>query len=61
MKKRDEKTIFSLILQIAKNDENIRAVILNGSRASPSSQKDEFQDFDIIYIVNEVAPLVEHR
>jgi aminoglycoside 6-adenylyltransferase len=61
MKKRDEKTILDLILHVAKNDENIRAVIMNGSRASPFAAKDEFQDFDIVYIVNEVVLLVESR
>ena len=61
MKKRDEKTMLDLILTVAKNDENIRAVVMNGSRTSPTAIKDEFQDFDIVYVVRKVPPLVENR
>jgi len=36
---RTEKEIFALILQVACEDERIRAVILNGSRATPIAFK----------------------
>ncbi len=52
LNRRDEQTMMDLILKIAKNDERIRAVILNGSRTSPSATKDIFQDYDIVYVVN---------
>lgn len=58
MNRRDEKTMLNLILAIAKKDDGIRAVILNGSRASPAAIKDDFQDFDIVFIVNNVEPYV---
>lgn len=61
MQKRDEKTMLDLILQVAKSDENIRAVVMNGSRASPGATKDALQDFDVVFIVNHVFPLVLHR
>ena len=32
---RSEQEMLDLILNFAKNDENIRAVLLNGSRANP--------------------------
>jgi aminoglycoside 6-adenylyltransferase len=51
---RSEEEIISLILNVAKADERIRAVLLNGSRANPNVKKDKFQDFDIVYIVNEI-------
>ena len=51
---RNEEEIIALILNIAKNDERIRAVLLNGSRANPDVKKDRFQDFDIVYIVTEI-------
>ena len=51
---RNEEEIIALILNIAKNDERIRAVLLNGSRANPNIKKDRFQDFDIIYVVTEI-------
>jgi aminoglycoside 6-adenylyltransferase len=53
---RTEKEIFDLILDVAKSDERIRAVLLAGSRAVPTIPKDKYQDFDIAYFVSEVAP-----
>jgi aminoglycoside 6-adenylyltransferase len=48
--------MMDLILGIAQADERIRAVIMNGSRANPNAKKDIFQDFDIVYVVTELAP-----
>lgn len=53
---RSEKEMMQLILGLAKGDERIRAVIMNGSRANPNAPKDIFQDYDIVYVVQEVAP-----
>lgn len=53
---RSEQEMLELILRIAKDDERIRAVIMNGSRANPNAPRDIFQDFDIVYLVTEVAP-----
>jgi aminoglycoside 6-adenylyltransferase len=53
---RTEKEIFGIILKTAKEDDRIRAVILNGSRANPNAPKDIFQDYDIVYLVTEVVP-----
>lgn len=53
---RSEAEMYELILRIAQEDERIRAVILNGSRLNPNAPKDFFQDFDIIYLVTDVAP-----
>lgn len=50
---RSEKEMFDLIINTAKDDERIRAVILNGSRANPNAKKDIFQDYDILYVVEE--------
>ena len=43
-----------MLLDVAKKDERIRAVLLNGSRANPTGKKDKFQDFDIVYIVDKL-------
>ncbi|TGE35804.1 aminoglycoside 6-adenylyltransferase [Desulfosporosinus fructosivorans] len=48
---RTEQEMFDLILDIAKKDERIRAVLLNGSRTNPNAIKDIFQDYDIVYVV----------
>jgi aminoglycoside 6-adenylyltransferase len=53
---RTEAEMLDLILRIAKLDERIRAVILNGSRANPNAPGDIFQDFDVVYGVTEVEP-----
>ncbi|KTC86176.1 aminoglycoside 6-adenylyltransferase [Legionella cincinnatiensis] len=59
--RRNEKTMLNLIVQVAKNDQRIRAVIMSGSRASPSAKKDIFQDYDIVYLVTDVVPFVEDK
>jgi aminoglycoside 6-adenylyltransferase len=51
---RSSKEIFELILTKAKSDERIRAVLLNGSRANPNVKPDQYQDFDIVYIVSDI-------
>ena len=51
---RSERDMYALIINTARNDERIRAVILNGSRANPNAPGDIFQDYDIVYIVSEV-------
>jgi aminoglycoside 6-adenylyltransferase len=52
---RSEQEMLELIINTAKSDERIQAVILNGSRANPHTPRDIFQDFDIVYLVTEVA------
>ncbi|MBN1656853.1 MAG: aminoglycoside 6-adenylyltransferase [Anaerolineae bacterium] len=53
---RTEQEMLDLILGTAREDERIRAVILNGSRANPNAPRDPFQDFDIVYVVTDVEP-----
>ena len=53
---RSDKEMMKLILDTAKKDKRIRAVIQNGSRANPNAKKDPFQDYDIVYLVTDVAP-----
>ena len=40
------------ILKIAQANQNIRAVILNGSRTNPNISPDNFQDYDVLFAVN---------
>jgi aminoglycoside 6-adenylyltransferase len=40
--------MLELIVDTAKRDDRIRAVILNGSRAVLTAPRDIFQDFDIV-------------
>ncbi len=55
---RSEQEILDLILGFAQADERIRAVIMNGSRVNPHAPRDIFQDYDIVYVVTDVAPFV---
>jgi aminoglycoside 6-adenylyltransferase len=43
-----------LILDVAKNDERIRLVTLEGSRANKNVPRDKFQDYDISYFVTDI-------
>lgn len=52
---RSDTEIKNLILDFAKQDNRIRAVLLNGSRANPNVKPDKLQDFDIIFIVNNIS------
>ncbi len=53
---RSEQTMLDLILDTARRDDRIRAVITNGSRTNPNAPRDPFQDYDIVYLVTDVAP-----
>ncbi|KGP90676.1 aminoglycoside adenylyltransferase [Pontibacillus chungwhensis BH030062] len=51
--------MMDLILGRARQDENIRIVELNGSRANSRAEEDRFQDYDIIYYVEDLHPYLE--
>lgn len=53
---RSEQEILDLLLDTARQDERIRAVVMNGSRANPNAPRDRFQDFDVAYFVSDVMP-----
>lgn len=56
MKRRSNDEMYALIFDRANRDEHIVAVLLNGSRANPLARVDEMQDFDIVYVVDELEP-----
>lgn len=56
---RSEREMLDLILDIARKDERVRAVIMNGSRVNPNAPKDFFQDFDVVYVVTEKESFLE--
>jgi aminoglycoside 6-adenylyltransferase len=53
---RTEQEMMDLILNVAKEDERIRAVSMEGSRANPAAPKDKYRDYDITYYVSDIAP-----
>lgn len=52
---RTEKEMYGIILDYAYRNDDIRAVIMNGSRANPNRVADPFNDFDIVYLVKDVS------
>jgi len=53
--------MFELILGVAKDDDRIRAVYMNGSRTNPNVSKDKYQDYDIVYVVTETESFLEDK
>jgi len=53
---RSKEEILDLIINIAKDDECIRVVLMTGSQANPDAPNDKYQDFDITYFVNNISP-----
>ena len=53
---RTETEMLDLILQIAKTLQ-VKAVAMSGSRTNPKAPKDEFQDYDVIYVVDDLDNL----
>ena len=56
-KMRTDTEMMNLILQIAESLQ-VEAVALSGSRTTPDSPKDEFQDYDVVYIVENLENLI---
>lgn len=48
---RSEKQVYDMILSFAEADERIRMVTLEGSRTNINIPPDEFQDFDITFLL----------
>ena len=53
---RTETEMLDVILQTAKTLQ-VKAVAMSGSRACPKAPKDEFQDYDLVYIVEDLDNL----
>ena len=53
---RTESEMLGLILQTAKSLK-VEAVAMSGSRTNPKAPKDEFQDYDVVYVVDDLDNL----
>ena len=53
---RREAQMFDLIIQTAKSLK-VQAVAMSGSRTNPKAPKDEFQDYDVVYVVDDLDNL----
>ena len=56
---RTETEMFDVILQTAKVLQ-VDAVAMSGSRTNPKAPKDEFQDYDVVYIVDNLKYLLSN-
>lgn len=54
---RTDTEMMTLVLQIA-DTLKVEAIALSGSRTNPPSVKDEFQDYDVVYIVDDLEDLI---
>ncbi|MFE5323619.1 aminoglycoside 6-adenylyltransferase [Paenibacillus sp. NPDC056579] len=46
---RSEQQVLDQMLEMAERDDNIRAVVLNGSRVNPNAPKDFMRDYDVVF------------
>jgi len=52
---RSEFEMIDTILCVAKENEHVRAVYMNGSRVNPNAEKDKYRDFDVVFVVDDVT------
>ena len=58
---RGEREMYQMILDIAKETEQVLAVYMNGSRTNENVPGDIFQDYDIVFVVKETQPFIEDK
>ena len=58
---RSEAEMYRLLTDIAKADDRILAVYMNGSRTNVNVPKDIFQDYDVVYVVPETKSFIEDK
>lgn len=58
---RTENEMYDLILDVAQNDDRVKAVYMNGSRTNENVPKDIFQDYDIVYVVEDTKSFIEDK
>ncbi|MFG4002585.1 aminoglycoside 6-adenylyltransferase [Flavobacterium aquidurense] len=56
-----EEIIKNKIIDFAENDDRIRAVVLNGSRANSTILPDKYQDYDILFVVEKFHSFTENH
>ncbi|EMK2598204.1 aminoglycoside 6-adenylyltransferase [Bacillus cereus] len=57
---RTEKEMMELIIKVANEDERVRAVGMNGSRTNSNVPKDNFKDYDIVYLVSDFQSFLDN-
>ena len=57
---RSEDEILSLVHNFVRDNDDIRLVVMNGSRVNPNAKKDPFQDYDIACFVRRMEPFIRN-
>lgn len=58
---RNREEMMKLIMDVAIHDERIRAVTMEGSRVSDNATHDQYCDYDICYVVNDIREFTKDR
>lgn len=58
---RTEQEMFDLIILTANTDKRVRAAYMNGSRTNPNVEKDEYRDYDIVFVVTETESFLANK
>lgn len=58
---RSEQEMYDTIINYAKTDQRVRAVYMNGSRTNPNVDKDNFRDYDIVFVVWETESFLAEK
>lgn len=58
---RGEEAMLALILETAKKLPQVDAVAMEGSRMNKRAPEDIFQDYDVVYVVNDQESLLADR
>ena len=58
---RSEEEMYELILRVGQALPQVEAIALGGSRSNPAVTGDAFQDYDVVYVVNERDALLQDR
>ena len=56
---RNENEVLDTIINTAKSDDRVLAAYLKGSRTNPNIPKDIYQDFDVMYVVQETENFIQ--
>jgi aminoglycoside 6-adenylyltransferase len=61
LKNTDEKAVIKKINEWAESNPDIRAVLLTSSRANPDATLDEFSDYDVIFVAEDIKSYMENE
>ena len=58
---RNSTEIYSLLEKITWQDKRILALYMNGSRVNPNVMQDDFQDYDVVFVVTDTSSFINDK